>query len=1122
MKKIFSYCKGHNSFGLKKTFLIMKLTTLLLFINFLQISAAGFSQTGRFNLQLDNVTIKEALNHIENQSQFKFVYRDADFENKIVSTNLRNSSIDEVLTTLLSKTGSKFRILDNNLIVIAPETVLQQQKKKLTGKVTDSNGSTLPGVTISVKGTIRGTVTNAKGEYELQVNDDNKVLVFSCVGMKKKEIEIAGLSQINVVMEIATTNVDEVVVIGYGTSTKRTITSSVSTLPMDNVAPLPVQSINDAVAGRIPGIIVSTSSGAPGTKSQISIRGGNTPLFVIDNMIRSQSDFENLNPNDIETYSVLKDAAATSLYGALGGNGVVLVTTKKGKVGDVNVNYSYNTIFSQPTIYPTKLSSYEHLYDVNKIYNGEGLQQPTPDNILALYKNQSEPYLYPNTDWRKIALKTWAPEQRHDFSVSSGTKALTYYASISQYDQGSILKTDNNYNDRTTYRLNTVSDFDKIHLKVTTGIDGYVEANAVPNSSTASSYGGIYSHIQNQSPTNLAYNQLGLPSANTINNPAVELSPLSGYARSTNTTFNSILGLDYAAPFLDGLHVKLTGNYNMWNSKSKSWNVTAPSYADNSSTPISGNPPSLTASEGDGSTILLQGFITYKKTFGDNNIDFTGGYEQAQDKSSSLYATRQNYQILLDQFVAGPTINQLSGGSEAEDARAGYIGRLAYNYKSKYFLEGTLRYDGNDLFPSGKRWGTFYALAGGWVMSDEGFMQSLKDNHILDFLKLRGSYGLTGIVDGIGRFQYIPGYNINANAWVINGQAMQGTSEQSTLASNSFSWYSIKSRDLGLDFTTLKNRLSGSIDYFYSRTTGYATSNPEFASTLGIGLPLINFTAAALRREGVEFNLTWNDHVGKLTYKIGVNFTYANQLWERNPNENNVDLENPYTRISGTSLYTLTQGYHNLGFYASNSDLLSGARRISSINTVAGDLKYQDTNGDGKIDGSDFRNIGASTFPTINYGTTIDLGYKGIYLNAVVMGSGSRDRYIGDEVQGEGTQGIMIYGFQENYWTPTNTNALYPRMVSNAGVNGNNNISTSDFWILKSQYIRLKYLQIGYDLKTGILKNSPFKQIKVFVSGTNLLTISNCTKYFIDPESDPNNYNYPIQRTIALGVNVGF
>jgi TonB-dependent SusC/RagA subfamily outer membrane receptor len=257
-----------------------------------------------------------------------------------VSTNLRNSSIDEVLTTLLSKTGSKFRILDNNLIVIAPETVLQQQKKKLTGKVTDSNGSTLPGVTISVKGTIRGTVTNAKGEYELQVNDDNKVLVFSCVGMKKKEIEIAGLSQINVVMEIATTNVDEVVVIGYGTSTKRTITSSVSTLPMDNVAPLPVQSINDAVAGRIPGIIVSTSSGAPGTKSQISIRGGNTPLFVIDNMIRSQSDFENLNPNDIETYSVLKDAAATSLYGALGGNGVVLVTTKKGKVGDVNVNYS--------------------------------------------------------------------------------------------------------------------------------------------------------------------------------------------------------------------------------------------------------------------------------------------------------------------------------------------------------------------------------------------------------------------------------------------------------------------------------------------------------------------------------------------------------------------------------------------------------------------------------------------------------------------------------------------------------------------------------------------------------------------------------------------------------------
>ena len=1120
MKKTAPFSSPHLIRRWLKTLLIMKLTAFFILITALQVSAKTYSQE-RVSVDFNHTNLSKALKTIERESSYRFVFSNDVLSGKLkVTVKAKDIAVKDLLTQMLTNTDLVYTMMENNLVVIKFSNAYYSDKIIVKGTVTDDKGNPLPNVSITTSKGI-GTTTNDKGEYSISV-DENGSLTFSFVGFASQTIKVDKRTAVNVILAESTGKLSDVVVVAYGTTTKRAINSAVSTLAMGNVAPLPVQSINDAVAGRIPGVIVTTTNGAPGTKSQISIRGNGTPLFVIDNMIRSQSDFENLNPSDIENYSVLKDAAATSLYGPLGGNGVVVVTTKKGKAGQVDINYSYNVIFSQPTILPQKLSSYDHLNAINQVYRAEGLQQPTPDSILAYYKNQSKPFLYPNTNWQKIALKTWAPEQRHDFSISSGTKELTYYASLSNYHQGSILRTDHNYNDRTTYRLNTVSDFDKIHLKVTTSLDGYVETNDVPLSSTAGSYSDLFGHIQNASPTLLAYNELGLPSVNSAaGSPALELSPLAGYSKGTNRVFNSILGLDYAAPFLDGLHFKLTGNYNMMNSQSKAWNVSAPSYADSSSTPIYGNPPTLTAGAGEGTTLILQGFVTYNKTFGDNQIDFTGGYEQTQDKSSSIYATRQQYQILLDQFIAGPTVNQLAGGVEAEDGRAGYIGRLGYNYKSKYFLEGTLRYDGSDLFPPGKQWGTFYAISGGWILSDENFMQPLKAKHIIDFLKLRGSYGLTGIENGISRFEYVSGYSVDANAWVVAGQPVQGTSEPGTLPSTNFSWYSIRSRNMGLDFASLNNRLNGSLDYFYSRTTGFVQSNPIYSATLGIGLPPTN-SPGALRREGAEFNFTWNSHIDKFTYKIGLNFTYANQLWELNPGENTVALENPYTRISGSSLYTLTTGYHALGFYTNNSQLLSGPVRPSSINIVPGDLQYQDTNGDGKIDASDFRNIGASTFPTINFGTTIDLEYKGIYFSAVIMGSGNRDRYIGDEVQGSGTQGILIYGFQENYWTPANPNALYPRAVSNAGDNGGNNVASSDFWILKSSYLRLKYLQLGYDLKTSLVKNTAFKALKVFVSGTNLLTSSKSLKYFIDPESDSNNYGYPIQRTIALGVKVGF
>lgn len=984
----------------------------------------------------------------------------------------------------------------------------------VTGTITDLEGKPLAGASVIVQGTSRGTVTDEQGKFSIEV-DENGTLEISAVGYLPQTINVTKRTEIDIVLAAGNSNLDEVVVQAYGTTTKRKSTSAIKTLDMDNVATLPVASINDAVAGRIPGIIVTASSGAPGAKSEIRIRG-QVPIYVIDNVVRSANDFTNLNPNDIENYSVLTDAAATALYGNQGANGVVVVTTKRGRAGKVSINYAYNQIFSQPTLFPVKVGSYEQALQKNKLYAIENRNPYRNEADLEKLRTGSDPFNFPNTNWQDLVLKKFAPEMRHDLSVTSGTRLLTYYAGISYYDQGTILKTDKNYNKRTTYRLNTTSHFDNINLKVTTGIDGFVESNSQPQSG----YGGVFSHTQNRSPEQLAVNEFGLPTTQP-DNPVRSLHPESGYNKGFAKILNTNLGLEYSAHFLEGLKFRFNGNYTTYNNVGKVWNYLAPAYLLNSTSPIFGNPPSLSVSQGQGSTTTLQGYIIYNKVFGDHSVEFNGIAERVTDESSNVGGSRVGYQIIYDQLVAGPALNQSVNGGEFEAARAGLVGRLTYSFKSRYTIEGSVRRDGDYLFPPDKQWGTFYAISGNYVLSEESFMQNLKANHIIDFAKLRASYGVLGDKTGVGAFGYVSSYSINPQAYVINGNIVQGTSEPGTLPSNIYSWQTIGSRNFGIDIASFNNRLNATFDYFYTRRTGFVTSDPRFASTLGIGLPQINFDEGALRSEGFDFNINWSNKFRDLTYKIGFNYGRFNTLRERAV-EDDATLRNPYTRATNVANDFLTTGYTNDGFYTDNSQLLTGARRINSINVGAGDLRYKDTNGDGQINGDDFRRIGGNTLPRSNYGITIDVGYKGAFFTAVVQGSGNRDRYASGTMMNLNGQDIFMYEFQADYWRPDNTDALLPRAVSSGGVNGSNNTVSSDFWVVKSKYIRLKYLQLGYDFKQGVFKRSPFQSLRLFASGTNLLTSSAIQKYFIDPESNGDNYDYPIQRTISFGLNVGF
>lgn len=1139
---------------LPKALKIMRMTSVLILAISLHVSADTYSQ--KISLHCQDIALEKVFTELNQQSGYSFFWNDQGLSKAgHVSIDVKNATLREALDQCLAGTSLTYTVEEpNKAIFITPKpadpvvelpAALLPVFQPIHGVVKDANGNPLDGATVVVKNATfsKGTATDKNGAFTLsEIPEGTYTLVVSSVGYGSYEKTITmsrSPLSLTVALKQSVSNLDETVVIGYGTQKRRELTAAVATVPMDKIAEIASPSINDEMGGRMPGVFVTTDGGGPGQQAQIFVRGGNggnnPPLFVIDGFIRSEADYLNLNPNDVSSFVVLKDAEATAVYGSQGGNGVVLVTTKQGRTGTPSFNYSFNQIWTQPTILPKMLSSYQKAVAIDQAYTSAGLTPPYADSVLQYYKDGSKPYQYPNTNWQQLVLQKFAHEERHDFSVTGGNDVTRYYGGLSYYHQGSIIRTDNNYNDRVTYRMNVENNLKKIGLKITTALDGYVNTNDQPNSQDGG-YVGIFSQVVNQSPMNLATNQYGLPYSGTNENPLTKIGSQAGYIKNTQRTINGILAFDWAPTFIPGLHLKANGNYNMYNTAYKSWNQTAPGYDLNSTTPIYVANPTLTDSSGNGGTWNLQGMVTYNKSVGKNNFAFTGVYEQIQGNSSVIVAERQNFLFNIDQFFAGPTANQIGYGYSTVSASEGYVGRLQYNYAEKYFLEGSLRYDGSYLFPPDKRFGLFYGLSAGWILTEENFLSFLKEKHIFDYLKVRGSYGLVGTTNGVTPYAYLSTYSIQPNVYVVGGSPQSGLSENQ-LPSSAFTWYSNASTNMGVDFSTLHNHLSGSFDYFYTATSGFVIADTNYSATLGQTLPYTNSNASQ-RTAGYELALNYSNKAGDFTYRVGLTYSNYATLFPIYPGENSTQMQNPYTRQSGktdgyynfnngvnssSSNFNNGLGYVATGLYGSNGSVLNGPLLAGATNVAGGDIEYKDENGDGQINSSDQRLVGTNNFAHANYGFNFSLGYKGWSLDANFMGTGNRDMMLGSVIQGNSPQGILIYPYQLNYWTPTNTGATFPRQLPSTADNGNNNNVNSTYWLINARYIRLKSLNLSYDLKQlHLLHKVPFTACKVFVTGRNLFVISNTTKYYLDPESDPSGYGYGVQRTFALGCNLGF
>lgn len=975
------------------------------------------------------------------------------------------------------------------------------------------------GASVQCKGNPQiGVSTNIDGNFTFNVPDNETTLVVTYIGMQPQEVAIT-TAPILVKMDAATTNLDEIVVVGYGTTSKRKTTSSVSVIKASDIEQVPVPNVSQALAGRAAGLIIQQSGGGLDVGSKISIRGGDTPLFVIDNVISEEREFNNLNPADIESISVLKDASATAIYGARAANGIIIVTTKHGQEGKIKVDYSFNYTLSQPADLPKKLGSYEAAVYQNRGYIYDGLQPTWSDEDLALFQSGADPQGHPNTNWQKVAMRNAAPETRHLLTLSGGSERVKAYAALSYYNQESIYRTNSNQYKRYNARTNLEFNFKEIGLYVNTSLEAYLTYMRNPSSS----YYYVWSHIQNKKPMEAATNPFGQPYSGTVDNPLVDISSEGGYNKQNNTNVRGTFNARWEVPWVQGLSINAIASYAILSERNKSWNMQAHAYS------WEGKPntipmPSLSKTANFYDYYNTQLLANYIRDFGQHNVEATLGVEASGSGYDNNSLSRSQYVLDVDQIGAGPVS---TAKNSAEDGvqwrRASVIFRAHYDYAARYLAEFALRHDGTDNLPKSNRWGTFYSGSLGWAISEEDFYKESKAYDYLNILKLRASYGEIGL-DDVARYAYLTSYGLNATGAYLGGNWYQ-TFNEGALPSPDLKWYTQRDFNLGLDFALLNSAISGSVDYFYKSTKGYlaSPSNVGYTSPLGLALPQVKSNGES-RRRGVDFTLMYNGHAGDFSYSIGGNFTIYDERWNINPYESEANLKNPYKRTTQVGAY-LGNYYKNLGYYQNYEDVLNSPKRNGSSNIMAGDLKYFDFNGDGKIDGDDQYRMGNGSAPRCNYGINADVRWRGLYLSMLWQGATSYDMYLDNILMGGNSNYLpVIYEFQKDIWAPDNRDALYPRAHQSASMTGSNNFVGTDFWFVDAKYIRLKSLSIGYDFKHKLLKNVNWlSKCSVSLSGYNLLTFSPAKKWGLDPESgSANGYTYPVSRVYTISLNVGF
>ena len=984
----------------------------------------------------------------------------------------------------------------------------------------DATGESVIGASVVVKGTTNGTITDFDGNFSLDGIKKGDVIVISYVGYQTQEIKWNG-SPLNVILKEDSKTLSEVVVVGYGTQKKANLSGSVAMVDSKELENRPIQNVSSGLQGLMPGVAITGTNGAPGQDAgKIRVRGIGTlneagPYILVDGI--ETGTLSAVDPNDIESISVLKDAASAAIYGSKAANGVVLITTKRGKTGQTKISYSGYLSFQNATNMIERMGSYEYASLLNQALEAEGMSKRFNDTELQKFKDGNDP-LYPDTDWYDLAYKTGV-QHRHNVNINGGSENVKYMASLGYLNQTGILP--NARREQFNARTN-------LDMKINKRLSARMNLSFIKNDySDASSayYGGSSDQIIRQlnliAPWIVARYDDGTWGTISDGSPIAWLDSGMKVNRD-NYNFSGMAAVDYE--IFDGLKLTLQGayvnnlqNYNYFQKYIK--------YNENKES----DPSQLDERFYKWDRTNYDALLNYNKNFGKHNIKGLLGWHTEKYNYKYQKAVRKKFpNNELTDMNAGDASTQSNEGYTAELAMISWFARINYDFAGKYLLEANIRADASSRFAEGHRWGYFPSFSGAWRISEEAFMESAKDSW-LSGLKIRASWGQLGNQDALSgsNNDYYPALNTyNLDSKYAFGGSLNSGYYQRKYRLETISWEKASTWGVGVDFT-LFNKLNGSLDYYNRKTTGIimdVTVPKEFA------LDAYKDNVGSMRNSGIEINLSYNTKIGQVDFGIAGNFSYnKNEILDLGGGDPNkyLDATDGYSQRNkvGEAMNSYYI-YRADGFFNSQEEADAYTAKYGNPfgkTFKAGDLRYVDTNKDGKLTADDREYCGSSD-PKIIYGFNINAGWKGIDLSLMFNGAaGVKRLFDGYEVygnfSGDAAHPATIW---RDAWTPDNHDASMPRIFYDTNSASSSRSVQSDFWLQDTSYLRLKNLQLGYTLPKGWLNSVGVENIRIYYSVENLLTFDKM-KINIDPESTSQRLSsYPLLRTHAFGVNVTF
>jgi len=1114
----------------------MKLAVVFLLLGIFSAKAFVYSQDLKINFSNKSFyTVGEVLTTIEKNSEYRFLYRNDQIDlYRTIKLDPSNKTIDGVLNAMFENTGVNFKKVENNLIILSP--VVQQQKQRITGKVTDLKGEALVGVTVSVKGTTRGGITDVNGNYSIPINPEDKVLVYSFIGMVKKEVPIGAQTVLNITLETESTTLNEVVVVAFGTQKKTDLVGSVTSVKMSDLK-VPSSNLTTALAGRVAGIIAYQRSGEPGKdNADFFIRGVTTfgyktsPLILIDGMELTTQDLARLQPDDISSFSIMKDATSTALYGARGANGVILVTTKQGKVGKANLSFRIENSISAPTRNVELADPVTYM----KMYNEAVLTRDPlgvllySDGKIANTATGANPIVYPANDWKKIMFKDYTTTQRMNLNVSGGGGVARYFVSGSYTKDNGIMNVDkrNNFNNNIDLKSYTLRSNVTIDITKTTEMIVRLSGNFDDYQGPITGGAAMYDEVMHSNPVLFpAYYPVdeqhkyvkhilfGNYDQGQYVNPYADMT--KGYKDYSSSLMLAQIEAKQDLSFLTkGLSFRTMVNtnrnsyfdvnryYNPYFYKLAGYDQLTNTYGIAAINEATGT-EYLGYSEGPktiSSTFYMESMLNYSNTFNKKN-NLSG---------LLVYMMRNNLNANAGDLQQSLPFRNL-----------GLSGRATYAYDNRYFAEFNFGYNGSERFYESKRYGFFPSAGLAWSISNENFFKSVKP--VVSNLRLRATYGLIGN-DAIGsaadRFFYLSNVNMNdPSRWATFGNGV-GTSYSlngisvSRYSNPDITWERSTQKNIALEIG-LFNKINIQAEYYSQIRDNILMTRAYIPNTMGLSAP-IRANVGSASGEGADISVDYQEifHNG-LSLTARGNFTYATSKYRVYEEP---QYKESYRSCVGKSIYQ-TYGYIAERLFIDDKDAANSPKQNFG-QYGGGDIKYLDVNRDGQITGADQVPIGNPTLPEITYGFGFSAGYKGFDASAFFQGLANESFWINPVATSPfQNQTQVLKAYADSYWSEDKQDvyALFPRLSPTVN---QNDVQPSTWWMRNGAFLRLKQVEIGYTLPKKLQNKMHTSDFRIFVNTTNLLNFSKFKLW--DVEMGGNGLGYPIQKVFNIGLSVNF